>query len=124
MFASDNQELLVPNYETGTVGDLASLRSTTDSWVVGSAYTSPSTDSIHLGALWDYTHRSEAVYRCPADPSRWPYAGQFAPRPFNLALSMWMNGGYNGENGKALLRSQFPSWGSFGLREVLRNPPA
>jgi prepilin-type N-terminal cleavage/methylation domain-containing protein/prepilin-type processing-associated H-X9-DG protein len=109
-YASDNHDLLVPNYETGTDGDLASLRSPPGSWVVGSAYRSPSTDGIHQGALSSYT-RSERVYRCPADQSLWDYNGQRALRPFNMALSMWMNGGWNGENGKALFLNYAPPWG-------------
>ena len=101
LYADDHNGSLVPNYETGNNGSAPSVRSTPDSWVVGSAFVSTNTEGIHLGALWSYT-RSEGVYRCPADKSVWNYGGQLAPRPFNVALSVWMNGGWNGGNGKAM----------------------
>ncbi len=39
LYADDHNGSLVPNYETGTIGALASLRSNADSWVVGTALT-------------------------------------------------------------------------------------
>ena len=103
IYAGDHHDLLVPNYHTVTVGDVSSIRSPTGSWVVGAAFESPTTAGIRQGALWHYT-QSEGVYRCPADKSPWPYDGgrQLAPRPYNVALSVWMNGGCNGGNGKGL----------------------
>jgi prepilin-type N-terminal cleavage/methylation domain-containing protein len=102
MYADDNNGALVPNYETGTVGSVTSLRSTSDSWLVGAASASASTEGIRSGVLWNYTGRSEGLYRCPADESFWDYGGQRAQRPFNVALSVWMNGGWNGANGKQM----------------------
>ena len=60
-----------------------------------------SPDGIRQGALWPYT-QSTGVYRCPSDKSLWRYGGRNVPRPFNVALSVAMNGGYNGDNGRAL----------------------
>ena len=62
---------------------------------------SDSTDGIRQGALWPHT-QGEGIYRCPSDKSLWPYGSRRAPRPFDVALSVWMNGGFNGANGKAL----------------------
>jgi prepilin-type N-terminal cleavage/methylation domain-containing protein len=101
MYADDHNDSLVPNYETATDGVVLSLRSTTDSWVVGAAFADPTTAGIRRGALWNHT-QSDGVYRCPADNSLWDYSGQRARRPFNVALSVWVNGGYNGGNGKLL----------------------
>jgi prepilin-type processing-associated H-X9-DG protein len=63
--------------------------------------TSDSTDGIRNGALWRYA-ASERVYRCPSDKSLWPYGDGRAPRPFNVALSCFVNGGFNGDNGSAM----------------------
>jgi prepilin-type processing-associated H-X9-DG protein len=62
---------------------------------------SNSTDGICRGTLWPYT-QSTGLYRCPSDKSLWLYGTRRAPRPFNVALSVAMNGGYNGLNGRAL----------------------
>jgi prepilin-type N-terminal cleavage/methylation domain-containing protein/prepilin-type processing-associated H-X9-DG protein len=103
LYSDDNQDILVPNYETGVYVDLNTLRSTSNSWVVGSAYTTDCADGIRQGALWGYT-KSTAVYRCPADRSVWDYDSgkRRARRPFNVALNVWMHGGWNGANGKAM----------------------
>ena len=44
-----------------------------------------------------------AVYRCPSEKSVWHYAATATPcpRPFSVTLSVAMNGGENGRNGKA-----------------------
>jgi len=104
MYADDHHGLLVPNYETGIWGQYE--LSTSNSWVCGSALASECTDGIRQGALWNYT-RNEAIYRCPADRSVWPYGNRHAPRPFNVALSSWMNGGWKAKVGKALDRLVF-----------------
>jgi len=104
MYAEDHNGQLVPNWVIGPVGDWPSLCSATNSWVVGSALADPSTAGIHQGALWPYT-QSEGVYRCPADKSLWLYGGRRAPRPFNVALSVSMNGGLNEATGPALDRT-------------------
>jgi prepilin-type processing-associated H-X9-DG protein len=57
---------------------------------------------ICQGALWPYT-RSEGLYRCPSDHAVWPHAGgPAAPRPFNVALSVGLNGGWNDLTGHDL----------------------
>lgn len=56
---------------------------------------------IRQGALWPYC-KNEGIYRCPSDRAVWPYAGRLAPRPFNVALSICLNGGWNGDSGYAL----------------------
>ncbi len=102
MYAGDNSDSLVPNYETGTVGSIPSLRSTSNSWLVGSALITHEVNGLREGALWAYT-RDVGVYRCPAG-RLWPYGNKRAFRPFNVALSKWMNGGWNGQWGKAMDR--------------------
>jgi len=102
-YAADNQDRLVPNWTVfpSWPVDYRDGYSTTNSWVCGSAFTTDSTKGIRDGALWPYT-QGEGIYRCPSDKSLWRYGGRLAPRPFNVALSTAMNGGYNGDNGHAL----------------------
>ncbi|MBI3191639.1 MAG: prepilin-type N-terminal cleavage/methylation domain-containing protein [Pedosphaera parvula] len=101
MYADDHDDRLVPNWFEGSANDWRRISGTTNSWVTGSALADLSTAGIRRGALWSFT-QSEGIYRCPADKSLWPYAGERAPRPFNLGLSVAMNGGWNGSNGRAL----------------------
>ncbi len=101
IYAEDHNDRLVPNWAVGTAWP--DLVSTTNSWVCGSAYTNLTIDGICRGALWPCT-RNSGLYRCPSDQSRWPYGGQHAPRPFNVALSCGLNGGWNGANGRAMDR--------------------
>ena len=102
VYADDNSGWLVPNYETGIEAVWQSMRSPSNCWLVGAAFLSPDPTGIQQGALWDYTQKSATIYRCPSDRSLWPYASGPAPLPFNVALSMWMNGGWNDEHGKAM----------------------
>ena len=53
------------------------------------------------GALWTYS-KSERNYRCPSDRTQWPYGTKREPRPFNVALSVFLNGGWNGDTGYVL----------------------
>jgi prepilin-type N-terminal cleavage/methylation domain-containing protein/prepilin-type processing-associated H-X9-DG protein len=103
LYAGDHSDRLVPNWVIGPSGlaDYLDNYSTSNSWVCGSAYTDPTTNGIRLGALWSYS-RSTRIYRCPSDRSPWPYGAQLAPRPFNVALSCGVNGGFNGDNGRAM----------------------
>ena len=101
MYAEDQNDRLVPNWIVGPAGVWQSLRSTTNSWICGSAWDDDSTAGIRQGALWSYTP-GEGVYRCPADQSRWLYGSRRAPRPFNVALSVAMNGGLNEDTGPRL----------------------
>ncbi|MHC1763361.1 MAG: prepilin-type N-terminal cleavage/methylation domain-containing protein [Verrucomicrobiia bacterium] len=101
MYADDNSDQLVPNWVIVNGDDWRGSFSTTNSWVSGSAFADGSTAGIIQGALWPYS-RSEGVYRCPADKSLWSYETQRVPRPFNVALSLAMNGGVNADIGRSL----------------------
>jgi len=101
MYADDHNDRLVPNWVAGPVGDWRSLCSTTNSWVCGSALADGSTAGIHQGALWPYT-RSEGAYRCPSDKTLWDYRGSRVQRPFNVSLSVGLNGGLNADVGPRL----------------------
>ena len=102
MYADDHDGRLVPNWFNCSDPDWRTSRSTTNSWVSGTAWTNPSTAGIQQGALWDYA-KNKGIYRCPSDNWVTNYAGTPAPcpRPFNVTLSVAMNGGENGRNGKA-----------------------
>ena len=104
MYAEDHNQRLVPNwtmFPTLANGGYQDSYSLTNSWVAGTAWNNDSTAGIHQGALWPYT-QSEGVYRCPSDKSLWPCGSRRVPRPFNVALSVYVNGGYNGINGPAM----------------------
>ena len=90
-YAHDNQDQLVPNWIIMGSGGWQASCSTTNSWVAGTALTTDSTAGIRQGALWPYT-QNDGIYRCPSDKSLWSYGGTRAPRPFNFALSIAMNG--------------------------------
>ena len=102
-YASDHQDRLVPNWTMFPSGltDYRDNYSTTNSWVAGTAWNNDSTAGIRQGALWPYT-QSVGIYRCPSDKSLWPCGAGRAPRPFNVALSVYVNGGFNGANGRAM----------------------
>ena len=101
LYADDHNDRLVPNWFTWDGSDYRTSLSTSNSWVSGSAMTDDTTGGICQGALWPYT-RNASIYRCPSDRTLWPYGARRAPRPFNVALSMYPNGGVNGITGKAL----------------------
>ena len=101
MYADDHNGRLVPNWFTWDGSDWTTSRGTADSWVFDSVYTKASTAGICQGALRPYT-RNAGIYRCPSDKSLWSRGGTRAPRPFNVTLSIAMNGGINGSIGKAL----------------------
>jgi hypothetical protein len=101
MYADDHNGRLVPNFHLGTVNMWSSIRGSSNSWVSGCPLTDWTSIGIRQGALWPYT-RSEGIYRCPSDRAVWPYAGGLAPRPFNVALSVGLNGGWNKDTGSDL----------------------
>jgi prepilin-type processing-associated H-X9-DG protein len=102
MYADDHNDRLVPNWVIGTYpAEYRDNYGTTNSWVSGSAMLTESTDGIRQGALWPYSPSTD-LYRCPSDKAVWCYGPRRAPRPFNVALSSAMNGGYNGDNGRAM----------------------
>lgn len=98
MYADEHYQNLVPNFHLGTAGNWGSIRSSSNSWVSGCPLTDSASVGIRQGALWPYT-RSEGIYRCPSDRAVWPYAGGLAPRSFNVALSLGLNGGWNDDTG-------------------------
>lgn len=102
MYAQDDHERLVPNWILWNGSDWRTTRSTTNSWVSGSAWAAPSTAGIRHGALWDYV-QNVGSYRCPSDKSVWDGAGTptRCPRPFNVGLNFALHGGENGQTGKA-----------------------
>ncbi len=92
-YAADHQDRLVPNWQTWDGANWESASSTSNSWVVGTALNTASTSGIRRGALWAYS-QNDGIYRCPSDKSR-------LGRPFNIGLSIGMNGGVNGSTGRA-----------------------
>jgi prepilin-type N-terminal cleavage/methylation domain-containing protein/prepilin-type processing-associated H-X9-DG protein len=94
MYYEENNDRLVPNFERGTYGDVHSYYSTTNSWISGSALNDCTAGGIRQGALWPYT-RNERIYHCPSDKTLWPYGAERAPRPWNVVLSIYMNGRWN-----------------------------
>jgi prepilin-type processing-associated H-X9-DG protein len=103
LYADDHNGRLVPNWTMFPTWprEYRDSYSTSNAWVAGSAMSSDSTDGIRRGALWRFTENAD-IYRCPSDKTRWPYATRQSPRPFNVALSTAMNGGFNGDNGRSL----------------------
>ena len=99
IYADDHNDRLVPNWLTYSDPDWTTSSSTTNSWVCRTAWNDPTTAGIRNGALWQYT-QSDGVYRCPSDKSVWDYGGTPAPRPFNIALSIAMNGRASKDGGR------------------------
>jgi prepilin-type N-terminal cleavage/methylation domain-containing protein/prepilin-type processing-associated H-X9-DG protein len=105
-YADDHNDRLVPNFHLGTAGNWKSIRSSSKSWVSGCPLSDSTSVGIHRGVLWPYI-QSEGIYRCPSDRTRWPYTSWpdgtvSAPRPFNVALSVGLNGGWNDDIGHDL----------------------
>jgi prepilin-type N-terminal cleavage/methylation domain-containing protein len=102
LYSHDNQDQLVPNWLEGDfpTGYLT-VRSTSNSWVTGSAYLDDSAAGICGGALWRYTQNA-GIYRCPSDKTLWRYAPRQSPRPFHVAMNFSLHGGWNGSVGAAL----------------------
>ena len=104
MYHEDFNDRLVPNFERGTYGDLYSYSSTSNSWISGSALRDCTTAGIRQGALWPYS-RNERIYRCPSDKTVWPYGTNPAPRPWNVVLSIYLNGHWEGVNVSVPIKS-------------------
>jgi len=96
MYHEDNNDTLVANFARGNYGSVPTYYSTSNSWVAGAALRDSTGAGIRQGALWHYT-RNEQIYRCPSDKTLWPYGAQRAPRPWNVALDIYMNGRWNDE---------------------------
>ncbi len=114
MYADEANGWLVPNWIMLDGSDYKTQYSTTNSWVAGSAMRDDSPNGIRQGALWPYA-KSERIYRCPADQTLWPYGVRHSVRPFNVALSVAMNGGWNGLSGK-----QARKWFKLRMSELVR----
>jgi len=100
LYYDDHNDRLVPNFHLGTVGDWSSIRSSSNSWVSGCPLTDYTSVGIRQGALWPYCKSAgTGIYRCPSDRTEWPYGSKRAPRPFNVALSVGLNGGWNEQTG-------------------------
>ena len=110
-YAHENRDGLVPNWTMFPTwpDEYRDSYSLTNSWIVGTAWNNNSTAGIRQGALWPYT-KTEGIYRCPGDKSLWPCGNGLAPRPFNLSLSVYVNGGYNGVNGTLLVSNSGAAW--------------
>jgi prepilin-type N-terminal cleavage/methylation domain-containing protein/prepilin-type processing-associated H-X9-DG protein len=100
-YATDLEDRLVPNWHTWNGASWQSASSTSNSWVVGTAFNNDSSAGIRQGALWPHT-QSDGLYRCPSDKSMWPCQGHLAPRPFNIGLNLALNGGIDGNTGRNL----------------------
>jgi prepilin-type N-terminal cleavage/methylation domain-containing protein/prepilin-type processing-associated H-X9-DG protein len=94
MYHEEHNDRLVPNFERGTYGTVPSYYSTSNSWVSGSALRDATAAGIRQGALWPFT-KNERIYRCPSDKTLWPYGLERAPRPWDVVLSIYMNGRWN-----------------------------
>jgi prepilin-type N-terminal cleavage/methylation domain-containing protein/prepilin-type processing-associated H-X9-DG protein len=101
LYSDDHNDRLVPNFHLGTYPDWGSLQSSSNSWVSGCPRTDYTSLGIRQGALWPYC-KSAGIYRCPSDRTKWPYGNAHEPRPFNVALSVCLNGGWNEATGYAL----------------------
>ena len=97
MYHHDNNDRLVLNFESGTIGNPQTYHSTSNSWISGSALWDPGSAGIKQGTLWRYT-QNERIYRCPSDKSLWSYGATRAPRPWNIVLGIYMNGHWDGVN--------------------------
>jgi prepilin-type N-terminal cleavage/methylation domain-containing protein len=78
LYADENSGRLVPNWFIDTPSDWTTAKSTTNSWVSGTAWTDPTTACVQQGALWPYV-KNVGSYRCPSDKSVWAYAGRPCP---------------------------------------------
>lgn len=94
LYHEDHTDRFVPNFHRGNYDYVPSYYSTSNSWISGSALTDWAGTGIRQGALWPYT-RNERIYRCPSDKTLWLYGSQRAARPWNVVLSIYMNGRWN-----------------------------
>jgi prepilin-type N-terminal cleavage/methylation domain-containing protein/prepilin-type processing-associated H-X9-DG protein len=101
LYYDDHNDRLVPNFHLGFNGDWGSIRSSSNSWVSGCPLTDCTSVGIRQAALWRYFNNA-GIYRCPSDRTKWPYGSEREPRPFNVALSVFLNGGWNEDTGYAL----------------------
>jgi prepilin-type processing-associated H-X9-DG protein len=123
MYADDNRDQLVANWFIWNGSTWTTSRNTTNSWVCGTAWTDPSTAGIRAGALYTYT-RNEGVYRCPSDKSLWNYREPLAARPFNVTLSICMNGQISSDGGRTWSVAPGPDYPQIRVRSASIHRPA
>ena len=97
MYHEDHNGRMALNFVEGTIGDPQTYHSTSNSWITGSALWNCTSAQIQQGTLWPYT-RQDRIYRCPSDKTLWRYGTTRAPRPWNVVLSIYMNGHWQGVN--------------------------
>jgi len=90
MYADDNADVLPPNGGQGPSVARTAVYTTSDSWLLGNAYTDQTTANIEQGVLFAY-NKSTAIYKCPADRSTVQDKGQI-PRTRSISMSFYMNG--------------------------------
>ena len=95
MYHEENRGVMVVNFKEGQPGIIQSWHSTSNSWITGSALADSTGAGIRQGTLWPYT-RNEKIYRCPSDTTLWPYGPNRAARPWNMVLSIYLNGHVQG----------------------------
>ena len=91
LYASDNQDAVLPNQAFNPDSGLGSRADWTDqavSWVRGNTWTETNFASIDQGLLWRY-NESHGIYKCPADRSTVRDQGTL-PRNRSVSLSMYM----------------------------------
>jgi prepilin-type N-terminal cleavage/methylation domain-containing protein len=115
-YAHDYQDQLVPNCCNRNGSDWTTSYGFTNSWVCGTAWTDRSTAGICQGALWQYAGKAVGIYRCPSDKSVWPYGATTAPRPFNFALSIYLNGRVSTDGGRTWVVAPGPMYPQIVVR--------
>ena len=104
MYHEEQNGRLALNFVEGTIPNVPTYHSTSNSWVSGSALWDASPAGIRQGTLWPFT-RNERIYRCPSDKTLWPYGTTRAPRPWNVVLSIYLNGHWQGVDVRCPVKS-------------------
>jgi len=97
MYHEEHNGRMALNFAEGAIGTPQTYHSSSNSWITGSALWDCTAAQIQQGTLWPYT-RQDRIYRCPSDKTLWPYGTTRAPRPWNVVLSIYMNGHWQGVN--------------------------
>jgi prepilin-type processing-associated H-X9-DG protein len=90
MYANDNADVMPPNGGAGPSVARTAVYSTSDSWLLGNAFTDQDATHIQQGVLFSY-NTSVGIYKCPADRSTVQDKGVI-PRTRSISLSFYMNG--------------------------------
>ena len=97
MYHEEHNGQMALNFAEGTIGTPQTYHSTSNSWITGSALWDCTSAQIKQGTLWPYTGQ-DRIYRCPSDKTLWLYGATRDPRPWNIVLSIGMNGHWQGVN--------------------------